>query len=327
MKVIYEKLPGKRKKCLATIGVFDGIHLGHQFILREIKKESQKKDLFSLVITFDTPPQQFLHKNSVKNGSKARRGFIGSITNFEQKISLINSLGIDYLWALKTNQSLLKLSAEDFIAFICKYFEIKELVVGQDFHFGYAGRGDVKYLRKLSSKYNFGLKIIPKKRSKDGKVISSSLIRQFIRKGQLKKAEEFLGRNFVLEGKVGKGKGIGFRLGFPTANIITSDYVIPQQGVYAAYVILRKKIYLAAINIGIRPTFKRAEGIVIEAHIINFCNYILGKIIKIIFLEKIREERKFVTLEQLKTAIAKDVEYITSKYSIPPENYPQLIVR
>ena len=149
MRVICEKLPSRRKKCVATIGVFDGIHLGHQHILAKTKEEAQKSKLSSLVITFDILPQQFLHKNITPSGRKSRKDFLGYITNFEQKTDFIRKLDMSYLWFLRTNHRLLELSPKDFIDHIYMHFEIKKLIVGEDFHFGFEGKGDLAYLKNI----------------------------------------------------------------------------------------------------------------------------------------------------------------------------------
>ena len=304
MKVIFNRLPFKRVRCIATVGVFDGIHLGHRFILEKVKKAAQKKGLASLVVTFNIPPQQFLAKERLISHCRPQKIFIGALADTKDKVALISALGIDYLWFLKTKESLLRLSAQDFINYIQKYFKIEKLIVGRDFRFGHRGGGDLKDLKDLSNKYKFGLSIIGKK-TKNKKIVSSSLIRQFVRKGQLKEAEHFLGRSFSLKGKVFKGKGLGVQLGFPTANIKVDDYIVPMRGVYAAYAVLEKKVYLAAVNVGLRPTcaqngacphqstFPGVTDLVIETHILNLKKNILGKTIKIIFLEKIRKEKKF----------------------------------
>ena len=335
MKVIFNRLPFKRVKCVATVGVFDGIHFGHQFILEKVKEAAKRKGLPSLVITFNIPPQQFLANKKLKLDCRPEKVFIGSLIDQKDKAALIGSLGIDYLWFLKTKKSLLKLSAQNFIKYIQKYFKIEELIVGEDFRFGHRGGGDLKDLKSMGNKHEFELLIIRKK-TKNKKIISSSLIRQFIRKGELKEAEALLGRSFSLKGRVFRGRGLGTVLGFPTANIKTGDYINPARAVYAAYVILGKKMYLAAVNVGLRPTctFSKSTpkgmasptGPVVEAHILNLKKNILGKIVKIVFLEKIRQEEKFSSLEALKKAISKDITCLTSKYSVSRPAYPQLLV-
>ncbi len=326
MKVIYKKLPSRRQKCIVTIGVFDGIHLGHQVILERIKKEAKKRGVFSLVITFDVSPRHFLSRCHFPNSWRSPGIFAGSITSLAQKTAFIKSLGIDYLWVLRTSRKLLELSARDFIEHIHKYFEVKKIVVGGDFRFGYAGRGNTGYLKALKSKYGFELAIL-RKRVKGRKVISSSIIRRLIREGELGKAKKLLGRNFSLEGKVSRGDGRGSKLGFPTANISAADYVVPREGVYAAYAVLENKVYLAAVNVGRKPTFKKVNRPALEAHIINFSQNILGKILKVIFLERVRNERRFTSPAELKEAIYKDIDQITAKYSIPCRKALQPVVR
>lgn len=333
MKVILDRLPFKKVKCIATVGVFDGIHLGHRFILSKVKEAAKRKGLASLVITFNISPQQFLAKKKLISHCRPKKLFIGALTDIDDKTTLISKLGIDYLWFLKTKESLLLLSAQDFISYIQKYFRIEELIVGRDFRFGHRGGGDLKDLKKLGSKYKFKLSIIGKK-VKNKKIVSSSLIRQLVRKGQLKEVGQLLDRNFSLKGKVVKGKGLGAELGFPTANIKIDNYVIPGRGVYSAYVSLGKKIYLAAVNVGLRPTCNRiyedaclnTADLIIEAHILNFKKNILGKTIKIFFLGKIRKEKKFSSLKTLKGAIAKDIFCVFSKYSAFHSSHPQSLV-
>jgi len=326
MKVIYKKLPSKKVDCVATIGVFDGVHLGHRFILKEVKKKATELKLPSLVITFDSLPQHFLHKHGLRIGIKPIRPYQGYIIDRSEKISRIGELGIDYLWLLKSTKGLLSLTAKEFIDYLDNYFNIKHLVIGQDFRFGCQRRGDYAYLKNISKRCDFRLSLV-KKKSKNKQAISSSLIRNLIKQGDIVKANQLLGRNFTLKGKVCKGRGLGKKLGFPTANVVISDYVVPGNGVYAAYVCIKKKLYLSAVNIGYRPTFleKKTKKKAVEAHIINFQNNVLGEIIKIIFLKRIRNENKFSSSDQLSQSIKKDINYLTATYCVPPRNCTQLI--
>ena len=318
MKVIYKKLPSKRKSCIATVGVFDGVHLGHQFILKKVILEAKKQKIPSLVITFDIPPKKILNRYS-STQKQSKDIFKGYITDFKQKAEILQLMGFDYVWFLKTGKSLLSLSAENFIIYILRYFDLKKLIVGEDFRFGYQRRADLETLKSLSVRYGFKLSVL-KKIKNNTQVISSSRVRKLIQGGKLKEAAKFLGRYFSLEGKVIKGEGIGFKLGFPTANVLISDHIMPLCGVYSAYVIIGRKIFLGAVNIGVRPTLGNTEKSVIEAHLINFKENILGKTIEIIFLDRIRREQKFSSLAELQTAIKKDIDFITAKYSIPSLN-------
>lgn len=317
MRVISNKLPSKKVRCVATVGVFDGIHLGHQFILKKVRESARARGISSLLITFDILPQQFLNKKKLLQHRRPEKAFVGFLTGNGQKTGLVRSLDIDYLWFLKTRMPLLKLPARDFMNYIHKYFNIEKLIVGEDFRFGHKGRGDLNDLKKLTGEYGFELSII-RKRSKNKRIISSSLIRQFVQRGELVRVKQLLGRYFSLEGRVVRGKGVGLRLGFPTANLSVSDYVIPNSGVYAGCVTLGKKKYLAAVNIGRRPTFGETKKLLIEAHILNFNKNILGKNIKITLFSKLRDEKKFPSSQILSSAIGKDIARLTSKYSAFP---------
>jgi len=324
MKVICGKLPFKKQECVATIGVFDGVHKGHQCILKKVKKESEKNNCFSLVITFTVPPRELLKGRLSVNNSKTNEFFSGQIFDSKQKIHFVRELGIDFFWLLKASNDFLELPAHSFIEYILNYFIIKQLIVGSDFRFGYKGKGDVGYLKKISTQYNFKVSVVKKKKIKD-KIVSSSAIRNFIKKGNLGKAREFLGRDFCLKGKVFKGEGLGRKLGFPTANIDTLNYVVPVSGVYAAFSIIDKKLYLSAVNVGRKPTLNIDKRITVEVHIINFSKNILGKTLDVIFFKKIRDEHKFSSFNQLQLAIKKDIFQITAKYSVPTFKYPQPI--
>lgn len=314
MKVICNKLPSKKIACTVSIGTFDGIHLGHQFILQKLKKTAVQKNISSLVISFDIAPRQYLNQKHCPNSWKARKEFKGYITDNTDKALFISQQNIDYFWLLKSSQFLLRLSAKDFIAYIKQYFDIRGIIIGSDFRFGYKGKGTPRYLVKLGEQYGFKVSVIAKKK-KNKKIISSSLIRDQIARGKLGEAAKFLGRNYSLKGQVVRGRGIGKGIGFPTANILSVDYILPGEGVYAAEVYLGLKRYLGAVNIGCQPTIAKNCKIVLEVYILGLRKNILGKCIKIVFLGKIRNERKFSSRIKLKAAISKDIAKITAKYS------------
>ncbi|MCM8830924.1 MAG: bifunctional riboflavin kinase/FAD synthetase [Candidatus Omnitrophica bacterium] len=306
MRVIYTDLTSKifkkellnRIKCIATIGVFDGLHLGHKFIIQKVKNQAKALKLFSLVITFDTPPQIILNKH-----------FLGCISDLEDKTKLIANLGVDYLLILRTSKKLLKLTAVEFLDVISRDFFITKLIVGEGFSFGHNRSTAVFGLKSLAKKYKFDLEIVRRQRI-DGRIISSTFIRKCIRDSAFKTVYKFLGRNYYLRGVVTKGIGLGRRIGFPTANIDFDNYVLPSNGVYAGLVYIKKRYYMAAINIGIKPTISKERKISVEAHIIDFKKNILGKKIKIIFIKKIRKEKKFFSISELKNTIRKDIDYV-----------------
>ncbi len=299
---IKERIFDRPIEVVVTLGVFDGFHLGHQFILKKLKDYAQRNKLRSLLLTFALPPELILGKD-----------FTGFIMDKKDKIEFLKSQDIDYVWIFKINQALLKLPAGEFLLRILRHFKIVIFIVGQDFRFGVDAHSDIFNLRKLSKAYNFRLVVI-KKIKLEKKIISSSLIRQLIRRADFKKARLFLGRDYVLKGRVCKGRGLGKALGFPTANIETPGYVLPERGVYAAKVFWRGKEYLAGVNIGRCPTLGLTEKNNVEVHLVNFSQDILGKKLSIVFLEKIREEKRFPSPEALREAIEKDLEYLKRKY-------------
>ncbi|MDD5583531.1 MAG: bifunctional riboflavin kinase/FAD synthetase [Candidatus Omnitrophica bacterium] len=304
LSISHRKIP-----CLATIGVFDGIHTGHQRILREVTKESRRQGVASLVITFDIPPQVILKKH-----------FDGCISTLKEKERLLKAQGIEYVWFLTTTSHLLKLSADEFLRHIFKYFTITTLFVGEGFAFGYKAKTGIESLMRLSKKYHFDLVVVRKHRLM-GKIVSSSLIRECIGQGKFTRVKKFLGRDYTLEGNVVRGRGIGVQLKFPTANIETGSQVIPKKGVYAGIACVGTRTKLAAINIGTNPTVGELPEIVVEAHLIGFNKNIFGRNIKIFFLQRLRKEKKFSSQRALRDAIAHDIKTIIKKYPLLYKKY------
>ncbi len=172
------------KRYIVTIGVFDGVHLGHKVILQEVRKRAKVRKILSAVITFWPPPSKILNKN-----------FLGWITDREDKKKLIQSLGIDYIWVLRVNQDFLKTKAEDFMRRIVRRIKIEELIVGEDFKFGYRGLGNIEKLKQFCLQFRFKLRVF-KKKMVEGEVVSSSYIRRLIKKAEFKKAERLWGREY-----------------------------------------------------------------------------------------------------------------------------------
>ncbi len=303
MKIIRGKVK-KKINCVITIGVFDGIHKGHQYLLNKVKKLAERLNLPSLVITFWPHPEKVIKKN-----------FLGCITSLEQKLEILRSLGIDYVWVMNSSPSLFKLDGLTFFKFITKYLNVEKIVVGQDFRFGCGARYSVRELKDIGKKLGIDILIVKKKKIR-GVIVSSSRIRREIVNARFDKVRTFLGREFVLEGKVVQGKGLGKKIGFPTLNISFSDFVLPKRGVYATKVLIdKKKAYLGACNIGFRPTVSRIKKLSVEVHVIDFFSSYKAKKIEMIFLRRIRNEKKFSSLEKLRRAITHDISYLTSHFS------------
>lgn len=317
MKIFYSALPKKRLKCLAAIGVFDGIHKGHRYILKNLYFKASKIRLPALLISFDISPRKFL--------SSKEKNFEGYLTDNEDKAVIASSLGIRYIWFLKTNRGLLKMKPADFIDYLYRYFDIREVFAGEDFRFGFGASAGTAGLKKLLSARETNLTVLKKKRV-CGKVVSSSLIRSLLKEGKVREAKLFLGRTYFLKGRVTKGLGLGRKLGFPTANLGASGYAVPGPGVYAAFCFLGRRASLCAVNIGFRPTFAGNEKLSIEVHVIKESPDLLGKTLKVFFIDKLREEKRFPSAGALKTAISEDIKHILSKYSVPALRSPQVIV-
>ena len=277
-----------------TIGVFDGVHKGHQKILNKVIEESKKNRLKNIVVTFYPHPIKVL-KPYVK---------IPLLISLDHKVRLINKMGIDKCLTVRFTKKFSKMSPEDFIkGFLIDKLNLKILVTGDNFLFGFKEKGDIKLLRRLSRVYNFKLYTIPPFKMDKG-LVSSTRIRLAIEKGDLRLASRMLGRPVAILGTVVKGKRLGREIGFPTANIDPHHESIPPSGVYDVDVILNQKLLRGILNIS-------SHGI-IEVHIFNFNKNIYRKDIEVIFKQKIRDEKKFKSQEALKRQIQKDISSLHS---------------
>ena len=295
MKKIYNL--SKIRKLAVTIGIFDGVHCGHQKILKKLVSDSHRLKTKSLVITFSPHPRKILNHGSM----------IPFLTSLEHRFKLIENLRVDFFHIIRFTKSLSRMEPDEFVKkVLIDKFNIKMLIVGQDFLLGNKRGGDFSLLKSLSKKYNFRLFGVKPVKIK-GKVISSTRIRNSIEKGDLKNASLMLGRPVSILGTVVRGKAIGRKIGFPTANINPHHEAISPSGVYAVDVRIDKKIYKAVLNIGIRPTLGKDKEPTVEIHILQFKKNIYGKNIEIIFKRKIRDEKKFPSLEKLRMQIKKDI--------------------
>ncbi|MBU4312039.1 MAG: bifunctional riboflavin kinase/FAD synthetase [Candidatus Omnitrophica bacterium] len=281
----------------AAIGVFDGVHRGHQKILKRLVREAALSRRKSLVITFFPHPRRVLDPKSN----------VPSLISLGHRIRLIKDLGVDLLLVVRFKKSIAMMTPEDFIKkILTQKLNIKSLVVGKNFLFGSKGKGDFHSLKKLSKVYGFKLVGIEPVRLK-GETISSTRIRKKIEGGDLKNAALMLGRPVTVLGTVVRGRGIGKKIGFPTANIDPHHEVIPPSGVYAVDVEIYNKNFRGILNIGTRPTFSGDIDPSIEIHIFNFKNKLYGRDLEIIFKRKIRNERRFGSIEALQKQIKLDI--------------------
>lgn len=287
-----------------TIGNFDGVHLGHRHIFHEVKKIAKEKNILSAILTFEPHPFSFFKPESA--GSFR-------INNFAEKLRIMRENEIDRVFTFRFNQNSSQISAKDFIEkIIVEALNTKHLIVGHDFTFGKNREGNFDVLKEASEKFNFELTKISAL-SGENEIYSSSLVRSLIREGNILKANKILGRNFSLSGIVNEGRKLASQLGFPTANIKPkSDIVKPKFGVYKTqtFIPFLGKKFPSITNFGIKPTLEKSDAPIFETHIPNFSENLYGKKIAIEFLDFIREEKKFSSLEELKNQIARDISEI-----------------
>ncbi|MBI4268072.1 MAG: bifunctional riboflavin kinase/FAD synthetase [Chloroflexi bacterium] len=284
------------KDTLLTVGVFDGVHVGHKYLLSQLVKRAREMDMLSGVVTFRQHPQQVI------TGSALPR-----LTRLEQRIALIKSEGVDFVVTLSFTSELAHLTAREFIGLLQKYLRMRGLVVGPDFILGYQREGDIKRIRELGREMDFSLTVISPIML-DGDVASSSTIRQALAQGDMDKVRRLLGRCFSLTGRVVHGDGRGRQLGFPTANLeVNSEQALPADGIYATLAHISSKTYQSVTNIGWCPTF---DGRVrtVEVYIFDFSGDLYGSEMTIDIIRRLREEKRFDSVQQLKEQIVKDVE-------------------
>ena len=285
------------KNSIILIGNFDGFHRGHRKLFKIAKNYKKKFKLKIGVITFEPIPKMYFNKK-IKNFR---------ISNLNQKKEFLKNLKVDFVITKNFNKKFSKINSDDFIKNILyKKLKSRFIFVSNNFRFGNKREGNVNQL--IKNEKIFGFKIInPKPLILKNKVISSTLIRKFLTKGRLSKANSLLKRKWSIEGKVERGRQQGKKIGFPTCNIDIKDYVIAMPGVYAARVIQKsKKNSLRAIaNLGYRPTFKQKK-ILLEVHIFNFSGNLYNKHLIVEFLKFIRKEKKFKNVDQLKKQIKYD---------------------
>lgn len=299
MILIDEDFRGSLKeKTYIALGSFDGIHKGHLTLMNELLKASREKDVLSMVYTFKNHPLTIIN-------SSARPKIV--MVN-QQKIEVLDDLGIDIVCLDEFNRELMVMEPEDFIKMLIRKFNAKGFVVGFNYRFGHKNKGDIKLLKELSLKYNFELRIMNAYKE-NGKVVSSTRIRELITSGEIEMANELLTRKFILTGEIVHGKKLGRTIGFPTANLkVDENLALPKIGVYYTNIEIDSKIYKGITSVGNNPTVN-GDTTTVETYILNFSQDIYGKQIKLYFIEKIREQEKFASLDELKKQLEKDKMY------------------
>ncbi len=290
------------QNCILTIGTFDGVHKGHQYLFSKMKELSLHYKTKSIVITYNRHPIETLN-NSI---------FPYLLNDKEQKEALIKASGIDEIVFLDFSEEIARQSAEDFLKdTIIKLYKPSWIVCGYDTHFGHNREGNSKFLQSHSHKYQYQIYEVDALSYNQDIIISSSLIRDLIRKGFVDNVLTYLGYYYSIKGIVITGKKIGRTLGFPTINLLPKDKfkLIPDSGVYLTLTNIEGNLIFGLTNIGVSPSIKSDNKVEIETHLLNFSGDLYSKEVQLYFLEKIRNERKFAQKSQLITQIEKDIQY------------------
>lgn len=289
---------GSHKVCLA-IGVFDGVHLGHQQIIRQTISDARQHEAIAVIVTFDKHPNVIVAPDRVPP----------LIYSQPQKVRAIESLGAEALLEIPFDREFSQQTGETFIRSLAHDLgKIQSICVGADFVFGHKRSGNVPLLRRLGSELHFqvhGLAAV----ALDGQTVSSTRIREAIRAGDFDAASQMLGRAYSLAGKVVHGDQLGHKLGFPTANLDTFGMLLPTNGVYAAHARLSSQTHRAVLNIGVRPTITNPTPAPrVEVHLLDVTGDFYGQELEVTFVKKLRDEKKFPSVEVLRAQIQQDVE-------------------
>ncbi len=285
------------KDTLLTIGVFDGVHLGHKYLLSQLTKQAREQNLLSGVVTFNRHPHEVLSPQSK----------LPFLTDLTQRINLLKNEGVEAIFTLSFTRELARLSARRFVSLLKKYLRMRGMVIGADFVLGQNREGNTDILRSLGQDMKFSVTVIPPVMI-NGEVVSSTAIRNALADGDMKKVLNLVGRSFSLNGRVTSGAGRGVELGFPTANLdIDPGQALPAEGVYATWAYINAQAYQSMTNIGRQPTFGGSQRVV-EVYILDYHSNLYGRELKIDLIERLRGEKQFDTPEELKKQITEDIK-------------------
>ncbi len=284
------------KDTILTIGVFDGVHLGHQRLISELIQQARQKGFLSGVVTFRQHPEDLF---SVKNK-------LPFLTDMKKRTGLLKELGVDFIVTLSFTKALSSLSARQFIELLRKHLRMKGLVIGLDFALGKNREGDTSVIQCFGDEMDFSVTVVPPLRIR-GEIVSSTTLKKALAKGDIQKVHELTGRYFSLRGKVVEGAGRGEGLGFPTANMdVKSGQALPPDGVYVGLTRVNGKVYQSMTNIGLNPTFGDMERSV-ESYLVDYHGDLYGKEVYLDIVARLRDEKKFASAEELKKQISQDV--------------------
>jgi len=285
------------KDMLLAIGVFDGVHRGHKYLLSLLMEKARCQGLLSGVVTFRQHPREVLSPGTV----------LPNLTTPDQKVDLLLKEGVDKVISLSFTPELAQLTAREFVTLLRKHLRMAGLVVGPDFALGRGREGNVEAIRELGKEMGFSVTVVSPKLI-EGEIVSSTAIRNALSEGDMEKVSRLLGRPFLLQNTVVTGAGRGTALGFPTANLeIEQRQALPPDGVYATWAYVNGDAYESMTNIGKRPTFGINERN-IEVFLLNYTGDIYNKTLKIGIVTRLRDEKRFDTVDDLKKQIEEDIK-------------------
>jgi len=287
-----------------TLGVFDGLHLGHQAIIRTVVERARAMEASATVLTFEPHPRAVLHPESAPP----------LLQTFDQKIEALGVLGIQQTIVIHFDKAFAQIRADDFLrAVVAERLHAKEVYLGTGFAFGHNREGNIDRLRAISKDLGFFADEVQEVCLR-GRRVSSSRIRELLQSGRVNLARRMLGRPYGVEGRVIRGAERGVKLGFPTANIQPHNRVIPRGGVYVTAALLDKQWRRSVTNIGTRPTFDDGSETSVETHVLNWSGDLYGDVVRVRFLHRLRDEKKFGSIEELRSQIEYDVSRAQSYF-------------
>lgn len=286
-----------------TLGKFDGLHRGHELLMDRIKEQAGTYGYKTIVFTFDIPPKKGVAGENAK-----------VLTTNEEKRYIFEETGIDYLIECPFTREVMCMEPESFIRWITEALSVKCIVVGKDFHFGHNRTGNYKLLEACADKYGYKTCVLDKMQE-NGRDISSTYVREEIEKGNIQKANHLLGYEFFVKSRVVHGNKIGRTIGIPTINmILPEEKLLPPFGVYVTKVLIEERWYMGVSNVGRKPTISDHNPVGVETYIIDFCQDVYDKVLTVQFLEFLRPEMKFASIEKLKEQMNSDIAKTKNYY-------------
>lgn len=285
-----------KERTVVTLGNYDGIHLGHQSILKTLVQDASALNAPSVAVTFDPIPKKVLYPDSSPP----------LLQTLEQRLESLELIGVDHALVIPFDHNFAKKMPDEFVRDdLVGTLRLKEFVVGENFSFGHQKKGNIELLRRMGESCDFSVKAVNDVR-RNGVRVSSTAIRQMVREGHVDLAAELLGHPYALIGHIVEGERLGGRLGIPTANLRFENELLPASGVYVTSAIVQSRRIPSVTNVGVRPTVG-GKQLTVEAHLLDFDGDLYGQRMELEFLQKLRDEKRFAGIDELKAAIAADI--------------------